>query len=142
MNIYKITCWDYFYFYLFFLVLHDSRMYFDIHTWSITFRSCGSTWCGVGIFVNSYTNIGKLCLIHSTVFPIPIPPFLPPLTPCPIWWTSASPSHPNYCESASAYRENIQCLVFWDWLISLSMIVSSSICLLTNATISFFFMAE
>jgi hypothetical protein len=38
-------------------------------------------------------------------------------------------------------RENIRFLVFWAWLASLRMMFSSSIHLLANYKISFFFMA-
>jgi hypothetical protein len=39
-------------------------------------------------------------------------------------------------------RENMWFLAFWDWLTSLKMMLSSSIHLLANDKISFFFVTE
>jgi hypothetical protein len=39
-------------------------------------------------------------------------------------------------------KENMRTLSFWDWLISLSMVISSFINLPSNSIISFFFIIE
>ena len=91
---------------LFFLDICDSRVDFDIlYIQGVLLTLIRIPFLWLYMVMCSYMNIGKLCPIHSTVFPSPIsPPFS--LLFNPVNLHSSVPHNPPqaYCGSVSTYQ--------------------------------------